>query len=290
MEFPLPFRWDLQQRSTVEGMLEGDVAATYAGFTDELLACCAGIVGRSQGADLCFVGRSLESVFDHLGGLLLDTSWLANLALLPLSLWRDPDGALDTPPRKRALRDYLTAQAFDPASIARRERPVALVDLVSTGATLGGIVEFLHAWCTTEGGGDWSAVARKLRVVGLTYRKKTSPNTHRWAQHAAWVKLLGKRAIKNVSAPHALYRYLGDYQPKLAPSFAPDRWGDLRVTRPEHTADRLTALRLAVKLFDLGRLRDRRDAFAAALADEHAMKERWLRALVVELSAARTRR
>ncbi len=285
-DFPLPFRWNLHERSTVETMLRGEPAAAYAGFTDDLLSCCARILAQSHDADLCFVGRSLDSVFDHLSGLLLDTSWRGRVQLLPLSLLRDPERALDTPERRGALRAYLLAQGMDPPELARRERALALVDLVSTGATLGGVVEFLHGGCV-EARQDWSATARKLRIVGMTCRTKTSPNTWRWAQHAAWVTRLAPGAVKNVSVPLALYGYLGNDQPKLASSFHPERWGDPRVESPEHGEPHLQALRLAASLFDLGREGTRREAFARELARQPAMKERWLRSLVVELRRGR---
>ena len=287
--FPLPFRWDLRQRSTFDALLVGEVAPSYDGFTDDLLTCCARILALSGGADLCFVGRSLDSVFDHLGGLLLGTSWESHIELLPLSLLRQPASAFRTAARRRAFQDYLETQRLDPVSLAHRTRPVALVDLVSTGRTLGGVVEALHDWCQATGG-DWGSAARKLRIVAMTCRQKTSPHTERWSQQVGWLKLLERGAAKSVSVPSQLYRYLGDTQPKLAPSFGPSRWGDPSVESPRHQAEHLQALRLSVQLFDLGRDLRRREAFARELARQPTMEQPWLRSLVVEIRRGRSAR
>ena len=66
----LPFRWDLTRRNQLGSLLEGEAAATYKSFPTHLLACCARVVAFSGDSDLIFVGRSPESIFDHLSGLL----------------------------------------------------------------------------------------------------------------------------------------------------------------------------------------------------------------------------
>src|SRR5262249_41288648 len=160
-------RWDLRQEGFVRAMLGWDFPngpftperfhhlsldtmevqswqrprLSMADFLEGLLRCCARVLASARGADLCFVGRSLDSVFDPLCGLLRGTSWEPRLTLLPLSLHRAPDWALRTAARRRALRAYLQAQGWAPEALARREHPVALTDLVSTGETLGGLVE-----------------------------------------------------------------------------------------------------------------------------------------------------
>jgi len=45
----------------------------------------------------------------------------------------------------------------------------------------------------------WPVIRRKVRFVGVTNRTKTSPNTYRWQQHAAWTRQLPSRAVVNVS-------------------------------------------------------------------------------------------
>src|SRR5205814_1227638 len=88
----------------------------------------------------------------------------------------------------------------EPPLWLRRERPVAFIDIVSTGGTFGNLVGLLHSWCV-QNGSDWPAVQRKIRIIGLPKREKTSPKTWRWWQHAEWVGLLEAGTIKNVSIP-----------------------------------------------------------------------------------------
>jgi hypothetical protein len=106
--------------------------------------------------------------------------------------------------------------------LARQERPVALVDVVDTGRTLGVLVGLLKEWSDTVGA-EWRAVARKIRIVGLTWRTKTSPRTWRWQQHAEWVDQLRPHEIKNVSLPGRLATYLAGEAPKTNYSFTP-KW------------------------------------------------------------------
>ncbi len=67
-------------------------------------------------------------------------------------------------------------------------------------------------------------MARKIRLVGLTWREKTSPKTWRWAQHADWAHLLPRRSITSVSAPPEFLTYLAADQPNTTASFAPTDW------------------------------------------------------------------
>ena len=72
-------------------------------------------------------------------------------------------------------------------ALAQRKRTVALVDVVDTGETLETLLRILKNW--NDGlSADWRATARRIRIVGLTWREKTSPNTWRWQQHAEWVE------------------------------------------------------------------------------------------------------
>jgi hypothetical protein len=45
------------------------------------------------------------------------------------------------------------------------------------------------------------AAERAPRSVLITSQTKTSPNTYRWQQHAAWTRQLPARAVTNVSLP-----------------------------------------------------------------------------------------
>jgi hypothetical protein len=156
------------------------------------------------------------------------------------------------------------------------------VDVVDTGETLGTLLTFLKTWSDSVLA-DWRAVAGKIRIVGLTWREKTSPNTWRWQQHAEWVERLRPSEIKNVSVPPRLGTYLAAEAPKTNYSFTPDWWGDEQVTKPVRDHEAREALALAVRLFDLGRMTETRRRFARSLASEPAMKESWYRSLILEL-------
>lgn len=47
---------------------------TFPGFQEQLLVACARVLALCDNSSLYFVGRSPESIFDHLSGLLFDTS------------------------------------------------------------------------------------------------------------------------------------------------------------------------------------------------------------------------
>ena len=210
-----PFRWNIQKRNELGSLLDGPEAATIPGLLDELLPCCARIIGFSGDSDLFFVGRSPESIFDHLSGLLLDSSWAERPRLLQFSMryWFNPGMQLNRDKARAGIRAYFSYLGLQPAALARRPRPVALVDLVASGGTFKNLVTLLHEWAE-ETGADWDAARRKIRIVGITQREKQGPNAWRWQQHADWLSLLERGAVKNVSvspAPLVLSRqYAGE--------------------------------------------------------------------------------
>lgn len=266
------------------GRLSGTAGAPYPWLVGALNECSAKVVAFADDADFFFVGRSPESVFDFLSGVLLDTSWRDRLSLLHFSIgsaeaWRR---AAQSPRAHGAFQRYLSAVQLDPIALIHRPRPVALVDIVETGTTMGNLVALLHEWCLTSGC-DWQALRRKLCIVGLTYRTKTSPNTWRWQQHAPWAALLAPGSIKNVSIPGLLYQYLGGAQTKVSLSHTPARWDDPRVTLPRHEPATLQALAVAVALFDQARQTAQRKAWVEVLRHQPAMKQVWCRDLVHEL-------
>ncbi|HLW01893.1 MAG TPA: hypothetical protein VKT82_24780 [Ktedonobacterales bacterium] len=286
-----PFRWNIQKRNELGRLLDGPAAETYPAFLDDLLPCCARILAFAGDSDLFFVGRSPESIFDHLSGLLLDSSWADRPRLLQFSIrhWRYYAYAEPALMRKEqeqeawaALRAYLTSLGLQPEDLARRERPVALVDLVDTGGTFMNLVTLLHEWAQ-ENKADWEAVKRKVRIVGITPREKQGPNVWRWQQHADWLALLARGAVKNVSIPLHFWQYLAGGQDKVTESYTPWRWASTEAAQPSYADEHLRALRLAVRLFDLGRTRARRAAFARLLAQEPAMSHPWFRTLALEL-------
>lgn len=280
----IPFRWNLTHRHHLGKLIEGDRAWTYNGLTEDLLSCCSRIVAFSDNSNLVFVGRSPESIFDYLSGLLFDSDWFQRLELLHFSIRFQEENKIreEHPEAITAMREYLQHLGLHPEIIATKNRPIGFVDLVATGDTFGRLITFLYNW-SNEIKFDWNAVKRRIRIIGITERKKTSPNTWRWQQHSDWISLLGTQAVKNVSISYDLWNYLGNYQPKVSLSYTPSCWGDPALALPSYTEEQLKALRLAFDLFELGRSKEKREEFATLLTNESAMKHKWFRNLVSNL-------
>lgn len=69
IEVSLPFRWDLVTPAQL-GSLLADRPEPDLWFRDALVECAGKVLARCGGGDLVFVGRSLDSMFDLLGGAL----------------------------------------------------------------------------------------------------------------------------------------------------------------------------------------------------------------------------
>lgn len=280
-----PFRWNVARRSELGTLPADELPALPVGFEEELLEIAAKVVVRAGNSDLVCVGRSPEHLFDLLAGLLENSSWSGRLELLFASLWMTSsyEGLMARHAGQVPLmRHQLDSLRLGPTTISARPRPVALIDLVSEGGTFDVLIRLLEAWCR-ERDSDWDTVRKKLRIVGLTCRTHTSPNTWRWQQHADWRPLLAPNAIKNVSVSWPVYRAIGDTLPKTTRAFPPNRWGDESATAPERTDEARSALALAAHLHSWGTQRATRRRFARLLVDGPGGKERWVRALASEL-------
>ena len=84
------------------------------------MGCCARILAFCDNADLCFVGRSPENFFDHLSGLLIDSSWSQRVQLLQFS-WRWVDEDRISAHALVALRNYFETIGLDPWYLAGSE-------------------------------------------------------------------------------------------------------------------------------------------------------------------------
>lgn len=137
--FDQPFRWNLTRRHHLGGLLDGERAATYNDFNADLLRCCSRILAFADDSDLVFVGRSPESIFDFLSGLLFDSSWFERLELLHFSMrFRDENKIRQEYPKAiEAMRRYLEQIGLHPKAIATKKRPIAFIDLVLSGDTFG---------------------------------------------------------------------------------------------------------------------------------------------------------
>lgn len=280
-----PFRWDIKRREQLGTLVDGSPDHIFPGLIPGLRHASARILAFSEDSDLVFVGRSPESFFDYLSGMLLGTSWEGRLCLLNVSMRYSLAEIRESfPEALPAAYEHLRELGLSPERIASRERKVALVDLVDTGSTLGILTDLLLDWARRTGC-DENAVRRQLRFVGVTIRTQTSPKTIRWHQQPenAWVRAFRPSAVKNVSIPRDLWSYLGNYQPKVARTNPPERWGRDFMLEPPRESHHLEALPLALYVFDRGYSLREGEAFAACLAKESAMRHPWFRSLVIEL-------
>lgn len=283
-----PFRWDLIAPDQLGSLLAG-TAAPDLWFLDALVECAGKVVARSGDGDLFFVGRSLDSTFDLLGGSFAESG--PHVCRLPFSFARPAARTgrwwqarpLSTAERARARR-LLGELGLAPAALARRARPVVFVDVVSHGSTFTELFALLREWAD-EDRAPWAAIRRKVRFIGVTKRGKTSPNAYRWHQHAAWTSELPAAAVRNVSVDVRVWRYLADNQVKLTRSFTPELWL-AEAGGPERNEAHRPALAEAVAITSYGRSGEGRAKLARAIAGEPALSQAWLRDIVRRLNQA----
>lgn len=273
----MPFRWDLVAPDQLGSLLDG-IATPDLWYLDDLAECTGKVLARSGNGDLVFVGRSLDSMFDLLGGALEGTGRVVDR--LPVSFDRGRAIAHSDLPRARELAAEI---GITPASLARRDRPVTFVDVVYEGSTFTKLFTLLDDWIAEERE-TWPVIRQKLRFIGVTRRKKTSPNTWRWQQHAEWTRRLPASAVVNVSLDLDVWSYFGDNQTKLTWPFQLHRWREYlrEAKRDERTRE---ALAEAVHLVSAGRTREVRRQIARGVDGEPALSEPWLRTLVRQLNA-----
>lgn len=288
---PQPYRWALSRArggsppDRLGSLVEGAVRPRLW-YLPELTECTGKVLARSGGADLCFVGRSLDSMYDLLTGAFEGTTRQGPLRRLPLSLRSYPEPG---PAHTARLREHLGAAGLAPHDLARRSRPVALVDLVSGGGTYDTLFAALADW-VRESREPWPVVRRKLRFVGVTSRGRTSPNTWRWRRHTAggWARALPAGHVTGVSLDPGVWSYLGNDQAKLQPSFPPRRWFDAYAAEPWHGPDLASALTESLALVEAGRGRPVREELVRVISREPGFADREVRALVAPLRGLAT--
>jgi hypothetical protein len=275
----------------------------YDGFLDALLACAARTIALAGDSDLVIVGRSPESLFDLLSGLLAETSWQKEPSQR-LTLLRYSRGHTQTalirrklPEVSAAFRTYMDILGLSPEKLIIRERPIALIDIICNGDTMHQLLLLIREWAVEERV-DWPAVRRKLRVVGIIRRQDQISPRPRWKQRrdgrtgrwcwrtkADWIdELLERGALREVAIASRLWEFLGDYQAKSTPSYSPDDWGTETAARPSHEPYHLAGLRAARRLYAAGCTPETRERFASLLSCEKlAMREAWCRRLVQEV-------
>jgi hypothetical protein len=277
-----PFRWDVKKREQLGSLLDGwspDISDTNV---SELIVCCARVIALSDDGELFFVGRSPDNLFDLLSGVFAGTSWEERIRQLPVSLkW---DGDVSAQAHLRApLRRYLTSLELSPEQINSRSRPTVLVDIVAEGRTYGELVRTWQSWAK-EAGVSWAQMRRKLRLIGLTQRSKTSPKTWRWHQHVAWPTMLPTRSIKNVSVDGVVWNRLAE-SPKATNSFTPYVWFNPPRAEPSRHPYTIQGLREAAYWYESGYSATIRERIAAEMTRTPCVRSPWLRALAHELRA-----
>lgn len=286
----VPFRWDVRRREQLGRLLDVPaprrpyvwIPTRFRDLFPEVRSCAVRVLARAGDARLVFVGRSPENLFDYLTGALAHTSWADRCDLLSVSIpWGDVHGFLPRP-MVEGLHAHFRALGLSPAEIARSPRPVALVDLVSSGTTFGSLSATLATWARHEGV-DVNAVRRRLRFVGITRRTRNSPNTWRWFQRVDWAADYPRNALRGVSVPDWFWSELGNYQDKTMRSNSAEHWGTDNLMRPSRDPEAIEALKTAVRIHERARRPDERARFSAQLAAREEMREPWLRSLVVEI-------
>lgn len=182
----------------------------------------------------------------------------------------------------RQLRTNLAASGVAPADLMRG-RPTVFVDLVHEGWTFERLFAVLRQWIDDEHA-QWDVIRRQLKFVGITPRRRTSPNTFRWQQEANFRDELPPSAIRNVSMDSGIWSYFGDYQRKTAGSFRRTAWADADAAAPRHDEDSRMGLAEAVQVVAAGRTPQVRRKVAELLTKEPAIRERWLRDLQASLA------
>lgn len=279
-----PFRWDISKLEQLGGLIAGEETLAYDCFETDLRTAAAKAVARAGDSDLVFLGRSPENLFDYLSGIFHHIENPPSLTLLHFSNrgWSAEELAREYPAELGALFDYFASERLDPASLAGFGKGVRFIDVVSSGGTFGSLVSALRYWSKVQFA-DWNVIERRIGFVGLVEERKNSPNTWRWWQHQAWVRDLKKPKITNVSVPCKFWGWIANNDERVTPSHHKYRWASIDVREPVRYGRHLKALRLAVRLFELGQNRDERKRFVIQLAAQPEMKEAWLRSLVLRL-------
>ncbi|MFC8828523.1 hypothetical protein ACFT9I_24615 [Streptomyces sp. NPDC057137] len=291
---PQPYRWSLSSFGGGRPDQLGTLAAPQDQsppsdlVLSELTGVTAKVLARSDGADLCFLGRSLDSMYDLLTGALEHSPWDGRLLRLPVSCMADTDWS---PAAVRRFREHLASVGLEPYALARRKHPVALVDVVCEGRSYGTLHGRLADWIE-ESREPWAVIRRKLRYVAVTPRTRTSPNTWRWQQDPgnAWVRTLPAHHVSDVSLDGRVWRYLADHQPKVNQSFPHGNWFDEESTLTPRHHEVARALAEARYFTEAGRSTRLREELIRLMAREPGFAGREQRRIALALRTRSTSR
>lgn len=277
-----PFRWDITRREQLGSLADGEISSAYPDFIDELKICASRLLSFSEDGLICFVGRSPESIFDYLSGVLDGTSRSDNVVILNISNRFESIMKIKhkKPSAYKSLKEHFRECSISPKEIIQRNRKTFFADVVSSGGTFEQITAFLIDWARDENL-NIKDLRLKFGFLGITWRTKNSPNTWRWQQQSEWVHDLQVKNIKNISIPGSLWGYMGNTQAKVSKSNPPNTWDEDDILFPPREESNLQALRRAYSLYSLGR--KEKIAFSDLLCQETALGEEWFRGLIAEL-------
>lgn len=269
---PPPFQWNTGNPRLGRRLRQrGRPPRLSAAQKEHLLRAAAQVLRATGDADLVFVGRSLENLHDLISGLLVRTSWYDRTQRLQVSMrgW-----SVEKSERIERLWPCLRARNLTPAQILRRERPVALIDVIYTGGTFKALLELFRVG--VDGEDTWLAVQDRLRFVCLVAEAHPvdDPDAFEWAAG------LKAEQVRRIPIDWRLWDYLADLQTKTTRSYVPFGWWEAVPTRAPIDPRRLRAARLARSLYRLGERSRRRIAQAL---ERPPASEPWRAALIREL-------
>lgn len=285
----IPFRWDLSKREQLGDLANHPKADIPHGYYQDVRAICAKVIAFSDACDLVFVGRSPEHLFDYLNGSFQDLEQRPSLTLFQFSkavqnqTWTARTGPPDFKHREViALLGHLIDLNIDPLSLTASKRALRFVDFVSTGGTFRDLLA-LYKRLAEHQKADWNIVERRLGFIGITNRKKNSPNTYRWQQSEEWKAMAGKVGAKNISVSWPFWDHCANQSEKVTPSHHRGRWVKPKVEMPEYGEAIQKALARSVDIYEFANSAEERKLFSQALSSSREIHHAWLRKLAHDL-------
>jgi len=270
-----PFRWNIEKRNELGSLINDEQVNFDIEFVSALIKSAARLIAFSDNSNLVFVGRSPENYYDFLKGI-----YFRNKRSELLYLFQFSGQYLGEPKLKEkrinGLKDYMREIGLTPKAILQSELNTAFVDLVYTGSTIRNLISILKKWSLDERQ-DWNGIKSKLRIVGITYRTKNSPNTWRWQQQPVSVKVLEGIKVKNVSVEWWFWSKLGNNESKVTPSYSPDNWDIEEPIEPNRDDKHLEGLKFAYDLNAFGRSKEAKNKLKIELQDQIEMKLAWFK-------------
>jgi len=301
-----PFRWNIKKIEELGLLLKNDFDPCSTTFIEnflneiekiriliddknqpvifeDFLKCCSRVLSFSGNRDIIFIGRSPENIFDFYSGIFENTSWAQRIKLLNISIYGlfDCKDNIIFEKKFTALKNHFKELKLAPTDIVKHPKGIAFCDLVWEGTTFGKIFEFLISWASEEKI-PCMDLKRKIFFLGITPRKKTSPNTNRWQQESTWTRYYNVlKQIKNISIPKPLWFYLGNMQDKTIPCNYFWRWNKEVIHLPQRKEENFQSLKFAYWIYKFGT--ENKKQFSKLLVKENAIKYIWYRKLINEL-------